>query len=473
MNRQDRVVRALRKTAIDDFLHAALHFRIAALYRREIEIFVAFAAGHRRRRAAAETDQHRRAAEHDDIGARRNIPLVYMFATDRADPACDHDRFVVTAQFGPVGSFDPLFVAAKVTAGVRPAELVVERRRADRALEHDLERRGDAFRLAVIAFPGLFEARNPQVRHRKSAQAGLRLRADAGRALVAYLAAGTGRRARKRRNRGWMVMRFDLHQYIELSGLVGIGVVLRAGGETLPRKAFDHGGIVVVGGQYAPAMPGMRVANHAEQRMILRVTVDGPARVKNLVPAMLGIGLGEHHQLDVAGITSEIGVGRGEVFDLVCRQGETQVDVGLQERACALPEHIDFADRCRRLLGKQRRAFFQRGKHAFDHAIVQQLERYRVRAIDLEEDTALDTPDLSEATIVRDIGRLARPWRYRAGTRHDVVFTSLHVSRLLLRAIGQQAGQDALRIVVERRFVDVHEVHIAAVEGTQGHPRID
>jgi hypothetical protein len=37
----------------------------------------------------------------------------------------------------------------------------------------------------------------------------------------------------------------------------------------------------------------------------LLVPVDGPAGVEDLVPAMLGIGLREHHQFDVGRVPTE------------------------------------------------------------------------------------------------------------------------------------------------------------------------
>ena len=67
--------------------------------------------------------------------------------------------------------------------------------------------------LAVgIGFPRLREAGNVQVGDRETGQAGLGLGAAAGRAFVADLAAGTGRRAGERRDRGRMIVRLDLHQ---------------------------------------------------------------------------------------------------------------------------------------------------------------------------------------------------------------------------------------------------------------------
>ncbi len=53
--------------AIDHFLAAALHLRVVALHAGEIEIGGARALVHRRSGAAAEPDQHGRAAQHDHL----------------------------------------------------------------------------------------------------------------------------------------------------------------------------------------------------------------------------------------------------------------------------------------------------------------------------------------------------------------------------------------------------------------------
>src|SRR5206468_7006224 len=103
------------------------------------------------------------------------------------------------------------FEGAEVAAEVGTAELVVERGRADRAFEHDVERGSDASGLpGRRPFPKLLVTRNAQVRHRIAGEARLRLRAAPGRALVPDLTAGAGRSAGKGRDRGGMVMRFHL-----------------------------------------------------------------------------------------------------------------------------------------------------------------------------------------------------------------------------------------------------------------------
>ena len=90
---------------------------------------------------------------------------------DVAQPAGDHDRLVVAAHAAAID----LLERAEVAADGRPAELVVERRRADRAVDHDLQRRHDAIGLAVIVvLPRLHEPGHPQVRHAEPDQPGLR-----------------------------------------------------------------------------------------------------------------------------------------------------------------------------------------------------------------------------------------------------------------------------------------------------------
>jgi hypothetical protein len=49
----------------------------------------------------------------------------------------------------------------------------------------------------------------------------------------------------------------------------------------------------------------MRVTDHREQAPFLRDAVDHPIRVEDLVPAVLGVRLREHHQFDVGRIAAE------------------------------------------------------------------------------------------------------------------------------------------------------------------------
>src|SRR5690606_34358675 len=140
--------------AVDDFLRTAFHFRIAALHGSEVEVGGIGAGGHRRGGTAAQTDQHARAAELDQQRALAELDLVRVLGADVAETAGDHDGLVIAAHL----AVESLLQRAEITGQIGTAELVVEGSCAERAFDHDVERGGDAFRLAVLRLPGLFEA---------------------------------------------------------------------------------------------------------------------------------------------------------------------------------------------------------------------------------------------------------------------------------------------------------------------------
>src|SRR5690606_29669248 len=72
VNEQDRVVLTELPALVDDLLAASFHLRIVALHRGEIEIAVARTGGHRRRRAATQSDQHGWPTQHYQLGADRD-----------------------------------------------------------------------------------------------------------------------------------------------------------------------------------------------------------------------------------------------------------------------------------------------------------------------------------------------------------------------------------------------------------------
>src|SRR3989442_3931942 len=125
-----------------------------------------------------------------------------MRRIDIAEASGEHDGLVIATEHTAHFRFE----GAEVAAEVGPAELVVERGGADRSLEHDVERRGNAAGLAGRgAFPDLLVTGDAQIGNRVADEAGLRLRAAAGRPFVANLAAGAGRGAGEGRDGGGMV----------------------------------------------------------------------------------------------------------------------------------------------------------------------------------------------------------------------------------------------------------------------------
>ena len=68
---------------------------------------------------------------------------------------------------------------------------------------------------------------------------------------------------------------------------------------------FQHGGIIVIGRQDILPALFIGVFDHFKQAFWLWLAIDYPVGVKDFVPAMLAVDLGEHHQLHVGGITLE------------------------------------------------------------------------------------------------------------------------------------------------------------------------
>ena len=63
------------------------------------------------------------------------------------------------------------------------------------------------------------------------------------------------------------------------------------------------------------------------------------SRVEDLVAAVLGIGLREHHQLDIGGIAPERAESLDQIVDLLGRQREPQL--GLARASAARPSRAE------------------------------------------------------------------------------------------------------------------------------------
>ena len=406
---ENRIAGAERPATIDHLLAAALHLGVAALDRVEVEVGGVGAGIHARRRAAAQADRHARAAELHQRRAHRHVGLERLVGTDVAQPAGDHDRLVEAAH----AARDFLLIGTEVTGQIGAAELVVERGAADRPLDHDVERRGDAVRLAAEALlPRLGIARDAQVRGGEAGQACLGSRATSGRALVADLAAGAGRRAGIRRDGGRMVVGLDLHQDVREPTAGPIDAVL-ARDEVRDLRAFHHGGIVGVGDDRVLRRGGVGVADHAEQRVRLRLAVDHPGRIEDLVAAVLRVGLREHHEFDVGRVTVRRDESIDQVADLVVGQRQAEVAVGGFDGNTAAAQQVDARDRRRLDVGEHT---FESGiavEHGLGHAIVDQcghgsllLGGEAALGGDSVFDAALQPEDRGEPALTRDLGGL-------------------------------------------------------------------
>ena len=165
---------------------------------------------------------------------------------------------------------DLLLVGAKVAGEVGAAELVAEGGGADRALDHDRERRGDAVGARLRALPRALVAGEAQVGDREAAQARLGLGAPAGRALVADLAPRAGGGPGKRRDRGRVVVGLHLHQRVRPVLLVEVAPGPGLDEEAAGDPALDHRRVVRVRAHRPGGARLLRLPDHLEERLRLR-----------------------------------------------------------------------------------------------------------------------------------------------------------------------------------------------------------
>ena len=222
-----------------------------------------------------------------------------LIGVDAAQSTGEHDRFVVAHALRLPVVLKGLLKAAKVTRHIRTPELVVKRRRAQRGIAHDGERTGHVrryrWRWRGVVWP--MQPRDAVARDTR-----FRHSATPGGAFVANFTASPSGCAWPRADGGGVVVGFHLHQHMAQAGahLIScrLGCARRA--ELAHRLALHYGGVVGVGHHRAlrPLLVGM--PNHVKQAMRLRLAVDFKAGVEYFVPTVLAVGLGEHHQLNVA-----------------------------------------------------------------------------------------------------------------------------------------------------------------------------
>ena len=145
-----------------------------------------------------------------------------------------------------------------------------------------------------------------------------------------------------------MIVRFHFHQDVGFIILKMIAAI------RVRKKARDRGslhdrGIVRVRNHGAAGCQSMGVADHGEQAFVLRLAVDHPRGIENLVAAVFGIGLREHHQFDVGGVARDALVVVEEVIDFIRRERQSHLGVCAAQRVPSLSHHRHARERRRRL----------------------------------------------------------------------------------------------------------------------------
>jgi len=81
--------------------------------------------------------------------------------------------------------------------------------------------------------------------------------------------------------------------------------------------------------------------DHAEQRPLLRLSVNRPVSIEYLVPAMLGIRLREHHQFNVIRIPVELCEACRQLAHLIFSQSQPPLSVGPAQCRLSCPEQVN------------------------------------------------------------------------------------------------------------------------------------
>ena len=423
VDRENRIVlRTHRHAGVNHLLAAALHFRIAALDGVEIEFRIVRAQHERRGRAAAQPDAHGRTADLDDERADRQVLLENHRAADVAHAARQHDGLVVA----PVASARLRFEGAEKAAELRTPEFIAECRAADGSVRHNLQRCRQPRRGVGGLFPGQSVAGDAQIRDHEAADARLRARTHAGGRFIADFAAHAGGRAREGRNGRRVVVRLHLHQDVDLIFVEFVAMRFRVARKSCILEAFDHARVVRIRDQRVVGRDLVRVPDHLEERPLRLLSVHSPRGVENLVAAVLGVDLPEHHDFGVRRVFARLEAGLRQVVNFIRIERQPHFDVGALEGGPAFAEDVV------RLAGPgfaRRKQVAQIRIDAFGHAVVQEVNRpAEARRRDrsflrehLHGNRALHTAhQLAEPARAENVRRLRRPRRNGALARGDV-----------------------------------------------------
>ena len=186
---------------------------------------------------------------------------------------------------------------------------------------------------------------------------------------------------------------------------------------------------------------------------------------------MLGVRLGEHVQLDVVRVATQLGERILQVVNFVVRQRQAKTNVGINQRLTALPQQIHAGNRCRLVMSKQFFGILQRVKYALHHAIVQfcrhraELLSGQTRGINIVGDAAFQPQHLIQAAVMCDVGSFGRPGRDSARAGSDEQQFTGRGMAVQAWAILQQSLKSGPLIFGQRRVqvgkMDILGVYIA------------
>ena len=221
-----------------------------------------------------------------------------------------------------------------------------------------------------------------------------------------------------------MVVGFHLHKQGHGLFLKAIARRICTHPKALRFRTLKDGSVIAVGRQNARTVHrSVGVTNHGKEGLGRHFAVNNPVRVEDLVPAMLRVRLGEHHEFRIRGIPTKGCEGLCEIGNFVVGKGKAPGVVGLSEGRRPLPEQGHGAKGPGRLGRKEGCAIAVPGKQGFSHAIEERRRdgrplRLTQGAGEVPAHPALHPPDRPEPTAMKNICGFRRPGRLRSRPGH-------------------------------------------------------
>ena len=236
-----------------------------------------------------------------------------------------------------------------------------------------------------------------------------------------------------------MVVRFNLKHAMD-ERFVNDILTVGCSGKGLREAARQNRGVVRISDLGPLGGVGMGGSNHGEKRKRTGLPVDRPTRVKNLVPAVFGIGLRKHQQFDIGRVTAQRHERPRQVLNLILRERQSKAFIGSRQfDQCLIG--IGGGGNGHRLHGfagqfiKYARSLGRAGPNLLGHPIMQRannllndllamvLAQSPCKQPNIETDAvfeaALNAQDAGQTAVSGDIRGFARPWRNGALARTD------------------------------------------------------
>ncbi len=239
-------------------------------------------------------------------------------------------------------------------------------------------------------------------------------------------------------------------------------------------RTFHHRCVIFIGRQDVIRRGFEGVFDHLEQRFRLLLTVDHPVGIKNLMAAVLGVGLRKHVQFDIIRVASQFGERILQIVDFILCQRQPQTQVSVNQRLASFTQQIDAGDRCRLVMNKQFFGIAQRRENRFHHAVMQNIGNRQPLlssqrgGLNIPGNATFQTANLLQAAVMGNISRFRRPRGDGTRTRRDQQQFAFRGMAVKSRTIFQQACKLCVLILIQRCVqigkMDVLGVNIVDLE---------